>query len=143
MLRKTSEILCNVPLYIAQADGVSKYAAAALLGTSCGISQSSELNLFEHLEQLVRRDIGDRASSQSGKDVALEGPSGIFERVGGELTFGDARLQEFEPLACNDSNVCALAARFSLRSALGSMFRARSPRASACNRRAVARSTWG
>jgi hypothetical protein len=101
-LKQTLQVLRDVPLEIAQADGVSKYAAAALLGTPCGIPQALELNLFEHPEKLVRCDVGDWANSQGGKDLTLQNPSGVFERVGGELTFGDARLQEFQPLACDD-----------------------------------------
>jgi hypothetical protein len=60
-LKKAPEILRDVPVYIGQADGVSKYAAAALLCASCGIPQTLELNLFEHPEQLVRADAGDWA----------------------------------------------------------------------------------
>ncbi|MGB9329254.1 MAG: hypothetical protein WCB10_00630 [Steroidobacteraceae bacterium] len=61
---------------------MSKYAAATLLGASCGIPQTLELNLFEHPQELVRADVGDRASAQGGKDVALEDASRVFERVG-------------------------------------------------------------
>jgi hypothetical protein len=64
--------------------------------------QTLELNLLEHYEEFVRSDVRDRASSQGGKDVALQDPSCIFERVGRQLTFRDARLQELKPLACND-----------------------------------------
>ncbi len=44
-LKKTSQILRDVPLDIAQAYGVSKHAAETLLGTSCGIRQALELDL--------------------------------------------------------------------------------------------------
>src|SRR5580693_7537349 len=91
-LKQTPQIFCDVPLDIAQADGVSKHAAAALLGPSCGIPRPLELNLLKHHQELVRGDVGIGASSKGGKHVALENPSGIFERVGGELTFRDARL---------------------------------------------------
>ena len=100
-LKKTAQIFRDVPLDIAQADGVSKHAAATLLGPSCGIPQALELNLLEHHEELVRSDVGDRTSSQGRKDVALEDPSCIFQRIGCQLSFRDARLQELEPLACN------------------------------------------
>ena len=58
-LKKSAQVFRDVPLDITQADGVSKYAAAALLGTSCGMPQTLELDLLEHHEELVRFDVGD------------------------------------------------------------------------------------
>jgi len=48
------------------------------------------------------------SSSQGRKDVALQDSRCIFDRVGGQLTVRDARLQEFKPLACDDfEGMCA------------------------------------
>ena len=101
-LKKTAQSFRDVPLDVAQADGVSKHAAATLPGPSCGIPQALGLNLLEHHEELVRSDVGDGASSQGRKDVALQDSRCIFDRVGGQLTFRDARLQQFKPLACDN-----------------------------------------
>src|SRR5438552_2178027 len=67
-----------------------------------------QIKLLEHHEELVRSDVGDGASSQGRKDVALQDSRCIFDRVGGELTVRDARLREFKPLACDDfEGMCA------------------------------------
>jgi len=101
-LKETTQILRDVPLDIAQAYSVSKYAAAALLGTSCGIPQTLELNLLEHYEEFVRSDVGDRTSSQGGKMSRSRIRVASLTVFGRQLTFRDARLQEFKPLACDD-----------------------------------------